>query len=425
MATIYACRGFHRVPVKLSPSSTLQEVILSSYKQLGFSDWHNLELLHGDKKVDTSLLLRLSGIINGAKLIVKESATNQSGKSSSSISPQSKKIKVALQLPGAARIIDEASSETSIKQLLERHSLLTKVSHVLINGRNFKSEEFDNPLLLYGIREGSILIRLFPIKAQQSIVSEQAPVSQTFNGDVKEKKNADLMDIESENKKDDIVESFPKYPVDAHKLLEPLPTPIPSLPSTPSSYQNLPSQSLTGESLPTVSNQEKDEGVIEKVAVNNTPSVSSKSPFPKKKSFSSMLAQVKKEKAENNGSDGYDLQPTKSQLELYQSILRKRANQVSSTSLTKSSSPKPLPSSAIVKFDFGNGKSIVHEFSKDDNIETLRAFVASHLSPEESTSFQLTFSNYEALPTTGLIVEHIGRAVVRVHTISDPVYAQR
>ncbi|EPX71156.1 UB Xdomain protein Ubx4 [Schizosaccharomyces octosporus yFS286] len=419
MTTVFACKGFQKCPVKLTPSAPLQEVVLASYEKLGFSDWSRLELFHNDKKLDLSTLMRHSGLSQGSKLTVKESQQLSNALRGSS-SASGGQLKVALQMPGFPRVVDQISSQDTLLHLLEKHSFLSNVDHVLINGRVYRESDFQQPLLLFGLHEGSVLIRLIPKPSKPTMESTKperaitSPTSQlNRNSPELPEKTTSMQDFQRAKDFVDARHSSRQNPPETNtSKVEPttmVPSPkveppgmekeevISETPKEPSSRVD----EVEPSSLQDSQESSRASGISKSKGINN------------KNILGSMMSKIKKEKKIEREQDEYDLEPSKSQLELYQNILRKRASQPSRT--ISSDVPKNYPSTATVKFDFGDGKPLYHEFSKEDKIPDLHNFVTSHLPNGFPSSFSLTFSNYEPLPTSGHVVEYIGRAVVRVH----------
>ncbi|WBW72203.1 UBX domain protein Ubx4 [Schizosaccharomyces osmophilus] len=417
MTTVFACKGFQKHPVKLTPSAPLQEVVLASYQKLGFSDWSRLELLHNDKKLDLSTLMRHSGLSQGSKLTLKESR-QPSNASPGSSSASGGQLKVALQMPGFPRVVDQISSQNILLHLLDKHSFLSNVDHVLINGRAYRETEFQQPLSFFGLNEGSVLIRLIPKSSEPAIETTKpnrviaSPNSNvdSNSSDSPPEKAPYMQGLYHVKESVDIAPSTREITPEA-KTPKVEPTSIGSSPKEEPS--TLEKKEAILETLKEPSPSAAD---IEAPSLQDSSRASDNSNskgFNSKNILGSMMSKVKKEKKSEREQDEYDLEPSKSQLELYQNILRKRASQPSRT--ISSNAPKTYPSTATVKFDFGDGKPLYHEFSKEDKIHDLHSFVASHLPNEFPSSFSLTFSNHDPLPTSGHVVEYIGRAVVRVH----------
>ncbi|EPY53649.1 UB Xdomain protein Ubx4 [Schizosaccharomyces cryophilus OY26] len=417
MTTVYACKGFQKVPVKMAPSAPLQEVVLASYQKLGFSDWNRLELLHNDKKLDPSLQMRHSGLLQGSKLTVKETQKPLNASHGSSTAA-GRQLKVALQMPGFPRVVDQISSQDTLFHLLDRHSFLSNIDHVLINGRAYGANEFSQPLSFFGLHEGSVLIRLIPKSNKPAVDTKNHDTMLTTSPSPKvdtkpsvSPENTDSpQSLEHVQDIPDVADSAPDIPLDT-ETYEAKPSNVVSSPNYEPS--NLGNEETVPETQMEASAPATDIQSSSLQMPSQTADVKKSKQFNNKNILGSMMSKLKTGKQKEKEQNGYDLEPSKSQLELYQSILRKRASQPSRT--ISSNIPKSPPSTATVKFDFGDGKPLFHEFSKEEKIHDLHDFVASHLPNGFPSSFSLTFSNYEPLPTSGRVVEYIGRAIVRVH----------
>ncbi|KAI9714492.1 MAG: hypothetical protein M1820_000453 [Bogoriella megaspora] len=99
-----------RTQVKTTPGSYLRDVLDQACKSKGLNADH-FELKQGNKTLDLSLSIRLSGLSSGAKLDLVQTSRTPSV------------ISVALQLPdsiGSSRLTDKFPSNTSIWQILRR-----------------------------------------------------------------------------------------------------------------------------------------------------------------------------------------------------------------------------------------------------------------------------------------------------------------
>ncbi|KAL9079769.1 MAG: hypothetical protein Q9157_001341, partial [Trypethelium eluteriae] len=99
-----------RTQIKTSPGTYLRDVLEQACKVKGLNA-DQYELKQGNKVVDLSLSIRLSGLSSGAKLDLVQSSRTPSV------------ISIALQLPGSegsTRLTDKFPSNTSLWQILRR-----------------------------------------------------------------------------------------------------------------------------------------------------------------------------------------------------------------------------------------------------------------------------------------------------------------
>ncbi|EEB05475.2 UB Xdomain protein Ubx4 [Schizosaccharomyces japonicus yFS275] len=429
MSLVYLCSGFQRVPVRATPSTTLQGALLSSYKQLGFSSWKNLDLTHNSKRLDPSLLIRHAGLVNGAKVYVSESKNQKTTVTNGSDAS----VRIALQAPGRNRIVESVALSVTLKDLLNRHSFLD--CGVLVNGVSYTGEKLDSTLAECGITQGNVLLRVIPKAVPRTQITEQkspanpappasaiSPEDSVSQSEIHQESVSKRVSTEADAQS--LPSSTPSFSPQVERervseLSQSLQSQSPSTqPSThfePTAQSSAPASSISTTNKPS----EPTTQAAKRTHPTRSPfelyrnilrqQTRGEVRYAKHRSTATTGSSVGPSEGTEGTSEDVELTPTRSQLELYQNILHRRARNEPYVP-----PPRPVHTSTAIKFQVTNGDSFVIDFHKGDTVQTLRSVVATKLPP--NTPFDLTTGNFQSLPPNDAsVIDQLDRALVRVH----------
>ncbi|KAI9668244.1 MAG: hypothetical protein M1821_001064 [Bathelium mastoideum] len=209
-----------RTQIKTSPGTYLREVLEQACKSKGF-DADQYELKQGNKHLDLSRSIRLSGLSSGAKLDLVQASRTPSA------------VSIALQLPeseGNTRVTDKFPSNTSIWQILRRFEsgaagqgqstakkqynftqrgvaqvengasgagrMCYETPVIFVLGRELGTlADLQKTLAQLGLNKGNSLLRLSFKNTQQPIEQAMAEISHFFKDD----QQSDSMDVDTFN----------------------------------------------------------------------------------------------------------------------------------------------------------------------------------------------------------------------------------
>ena len=256
-----------RSQIKTSPSTYLRDVLEQACKAKGINA-DQYELKQGNKVLDLSLSIRLSGLTSGAKLDLVQSSRTPAV------------VSIALQLPesaGSARLTDRFPSNTSLWQILRRFEsgaagqgkdaskktynftqrgianlqnrasgagrMCYEMPVIVVLGRELATlVDLQKTLGQLGLNKGNSLLRLNFKSTEQPIEEAMIEISQFFRDD----QPSDAMDVDTQG-------SQTKPQPDQKLKPAPIIEAIANIPSDalPPSSENPPSDSTMGISLET------------------------------------------------------------------------------------------------------------------------------------------------------------------------------